>query len=244
MDRHSGVRMLEGEVAKLLKMEDKLHARVVGKTKPFGRSRTPFDGAGRVFPIPIGPWGPSFFSGPRVWENRTGPGVGGVPFRRRARAGSVGYVGIHGKTRGGPPDRRAAGVRGVRRGGQLTEAVRRRPYAVLLAWTKLKRPMGTSLIFCLQILDDGRLTDGQGRTVDFKNTVVIMTSNIGSQWLTEAKTDRKPAPGDGGPAGPFPAGIFKPHRRNPDFFACRKKTLKKWWTSSWPWFKSGWPTEN
>ena len=81
---------------------------------------------------------------------------------------------------GAPP-----GYVGYEEGGQLTEAVRRRPYAVIL-FDEIEKAHPDVFNILLQILDDGRLTDGKGRTVDFKNTVIIMTSNIGSQWISEA----------------------------------------------------------
>src|SRR5213076_3515403 len=80
---------------------------------------------------------------------------------------------------GAPP-----GYVGYEEGGQLTEAVRRRPYCVLL-FDEVEKAHADVFNILLQLLDDGRLTDAQGRTVDFKNTIVIMTSNLGSQWITE-----------------------------------------------------------
>jgi ATP-dependent Clp protease ATP-binding subunit ClpB len=86
---------------------------------------------------------------------------------------------------GAPP-----GYVGYEEGGQLTEAVRRRPYSVLLL-DEIEKAHPDVFNVLLQILDDGRLTDGQGRTVDFKNTVIIMTSNVGSQWLLETKNEEE-----------------------------------------------------
>jgi ATP-dependent Clp protease ATP-binding subunit ClpB len=80
---------------------------------------------------------------------------------------------------GSPP-----GYVGYEEGGQLTEAVRRRPYSVVL-FDEIEKAAPEVFDILLQVLDDGRLTDGQGRTVDFKNTVIIMTSNVGSRWLQE-----------------------------------------------------------
>ena len=106
---------------------------------------------------------------------------------------------------GAPP-----GYVGYEEGGQLTEAVRRRPYSVVL-FDEIEKAHPEVFNVLLQILDDGRLTDGQGRTVDFKNTIVIMTSNIGSQYIVEV--DGRSA--DAGarswrPCGPLQAGVPEP----------------------------------
>ena len=115
---------------------------------------------------------------------------------------------------GAPP-----GYVGYDEAGQLTEAVRRRPYAVVL-FDEIEKAHPEVLNVLLQLLDDGRLTDGKGRTVDFRNTVVIMTSNLGSQFIAErtsrggaARRGRAPA-GDRGAAGALPPGVPQPHRRD------------------------------
>ncbi len=115
---------------------------------------------------------------------------------------------------GAPP-----GYVGYDEAGQLTEAVRRRPYAVVL-FDEIEKAHPEVLNVLLQLLDDGRLTDGRGRTVDFKNTVVIMTSNLGSQYLAErALRDGTVDEGDAargarGHAPAFPARVHQPHRRD------------------------------
>ena len=116
---------------------------------------------------------------------------------------------------GAPP-----GYVGYEEAGQLTEAVRRRPYAVVL-FDEIEKAHPEVLNVLLQLLDDGRLTDGKGRTVDFKNTVVIMTSNVGSHYIAEQRRARQrhhrrghAARGDGRPAGALPAGVPQPDRRD------------------------------
>ena len=100
---------------------------------------------------------------------------------------------------GAPP-----GYVGYEEGGQLTEAVRRRPYSVVL-FDEIEKAHPDVFNVLLQVLDDGRLTDGQGRTVDFKNTIVIMTSNIGSQYITEEESpEARRSTGDGRVARAFP----------------------------------------
>ena len=110
---------------------------------------------------------------------------------------------------GAPP-----GYVGYEEGGQLTEAVRRRPYAVVL-FDEIEKAHPDVFNVLLQVLDDGRLTDGQGRTVDFKNTVVIMTSNLGSQYIAEQSTAEggRSRKGRGGGHGSAPAH-FRPEFLN------------------------------
>ena len=113
---------------------------------------------------------------------------------------------------GAPP-----GYVGYEEGGVLTEAVRRRPYQVIL-FDEVEKAHSDVFNILLQVLDDGRLTDGQGRTVDFTNTIIILTSNLGSQYPDRPR--RRPegrggrAAGDGGGPRPFPAGIPQPARRD------------------------------
>ena len=121
---------------------------------------------------------------------------------------------------GAPP-----GYVGYEEGGQLSEAVRRRPYSVVL-FDEIEKAHHDVFNVLLQVLDDGRLTDGQGRTVDFKNTIVIMTSNIGSpiiqEYLQQRKTDAEGPCGDGtagadGIANAFPARVPESRRRHHHF---------------------------
>ena len=113
---------------------------------------------------------------------------------------------------GAPP-----GYVGYEEGGVLTEAVRRRPYQVVL-FDEVEKAHGDVFNVLLQVLDDGRLTDGQGRTVDFTNTIIILTSNLGSQYLAVTRRGRAGregrAAGDGGRPRPFPARVPQPARRD------------------------------
>ncbi len=115
---------------------------------------------------------------------------------------------------GAPP-----GYVGYEEGGQLTEAVRRKPYSVVL-FDEIEKAHPDVFNTLLQILDDGRLTDAQGRTVNFRNTVMIMTSNIGSLYLLDGLTDTRRDPrgraraGDGRAARALPAGVPQPRRRH------------------------------
>ena len=113
---------------------------------------------------------------------------------------------------GAPP-----GYVGYDEGGQLTEAVRRRPYAVILL-DEVEKAHPDVFNVLLQVLDDGRLTDGQGRTVDFRNTVIIMTSNLGSdviqQFAGEGNYAEDEVGGHGSGAAELPAGVHQPHRRH------------------------------
>ena len=113
---------------------------------------------------------------------------------------------------GAPP-----GYVGYDEGGALTEAVRRRPYQVVL-FDEIEKAHPDVFNVLLQVLDDGRLTDGQGRTVDFRNTLIIMTSNLGSEYLVSLGEDQDvdvgAQPGDERGAGAFPAGVPEPARRN------------------------------
>ena len=133
---------------------------------------------------------------------------------------------------GAPP-----GYVGYEEGGVLTEAVRRRPYQVIL-FDEVEKAHEDVFNVLLQVLDDGRLTDGQGRTVDFRNTMIILTSNLGSEFLaTEARgepTAMVQRPGDGGGAGAFPARVPEPAGRDHSVpAAARGRTWTRSWTSSW-----------
>ena len=113
---------------------------------------------------------------------------------------------------GAPP-----GYVGYEEGGALTEAVRRRPYQVVL-FDEIEKAHPDVFNVLLQVLDDGRLTDGQGRTVDFRNTLIIMTSNLGSEYLVNLRRGpgcrQRARRGDGRGAGVVPAGVPEPRRRD------------------------------
>ncbi|MEJ2093026.1 MAG: ATP-dependent chaperone ClpB [Syntrophobacterales bacterium] len=179
-------RLLEGEKQKLLHMEERLHDRVVGQDEAIAAVSNAVRRARSGLQDPNRPLGSFIFLGPT--------GVGKTELARAlaeflfddehamVRLDMSEYMEKHTVSRlvGAPP-----GYVGYEEGGQLTEAVRRRPYSVVL-FDEIEKAHPEVFNALLQILDDGRLTDGQGRTVDFKNTIVIMTSNIGSQYIAEA----------------------------------------------------------
>jgi len=176
-------RLLEGEVQKLLRLEDHLHQRVIGQDEGVKAVADAVIRARSGLKDPNRPIGSFIFLGPT--------GVGKTELARALaeflfddegamiRLDMSEYMEKHTVARliGAPP-----GYVGYDEGGQLTEAVRRRPYAVIL-FDEIEKAHHDVFHVLLQILDDGRLTDGHGRTVDFKNTVVIMTSNIGSHLI-------------------------------------------------------------
>ena len=182
-------RMLEGEVEKLLKMEERLRRRVVGQKEAITAVSDAVRRARAGIQDPNRPIGSFIFLGPT--------GVGKTELARAlaeflfddenamTRIDMSEYQERHTVSRliGAPP-----GYVGYEEGGQLTEAVRRRPYTVIL-FDEIEKAHSEVFNVLLQLLDDGRLTDGHGRTVDFRNTVVIMTSNIGSQHIQEMLTE-------------------------------------------------------
>ncbi len=178
-------RLMEAEIQKLLRMEENLHLRLVGQDEAVTAVSNAIRRARAGLQDPNRPLGSFIFLGPT--------GVGKTELARAlaeflfddehalVRLDMSEYMEKHTVSRlvGAPP-----GYVGYEEGGQLTEAVRRRPYCVLL-FDEIEKAHADVFNVLLQVLDDGRLTDAQGRTVDFKNTVIIMTSNIGSQWITE-----------------------------------------------------------
>ncbi|MBN1849369.1 MAG: ATP-dependent chaperone ClpB [Deltaproteobacteria bacterium] len=178
-------RLMEGEKEKLLKMEDRLGQRVVGQEKGIIAVANAVRRARSGLQDPNRPIGSFIFLGPT--------GVGKTELARALaqflfddeqymiRVDMSEYMEKHSVARliGAPP-----GYVGYDEGGYLTEAVRRHPYSVVL-FDEIEKAHPDVFNALLQILDDGRMTDGKGRTVDFKNTVLIMTSNVGSQWITE-----------------------------------------------------------
>ena len=184
-------RLMEGEMAKLLHMEDRLRQRVIGQEAPV---RVVSDAVRRTragISDPNRPTGSFIFLGPTgVGKTELARALAEFLFddeRAMVRLDMSEFMERHSVARliGAPP-----GYVGYEEGGYLTEAVRRRPYSVVL-FDEIEKAHPDVLNALLQILDDGRLTDGQGRTVDFKNTVIIMTSNLGSQWLQELGPDNK-----------------------------------------------------
>ena len=178
-------KLLEGEVAKLLKMEERLHERVVGQDEAVTVVANAVRRARAGMQDPNRPLGSFLFLGPTgVGKTLLAKALAEFLFddeKAMVRLDMSEYMEKHTVARliGAPP-----GYVGFEEGGQLTEAVRRRPYAVLLL-DEIEKAHPDVFNVLLQILDDGRLTDGHGRTVDFRNVVIIMTSNVGSTFITE-----------------------------------------------------------
>jgi ATP-dependent Clp protease ATP-binding subunit ClpB len=184
-------KMLAGEREKLLAMEDALHARVVGQDEAIvavsnavRRARAGLQDANR-------PMGSFLFLGPTgVGKTELTKALAGFLFdddRAMVRIDMSEYMEKHAVARliGAPP-----GYVGYEEGGALTEAVRRRPYQVVL-FDEVEKAHPDVFNVLLQVLDDGRLTDGQGRTVDFRNTLIVLTSNLGSEVLAALSEEKE-----------------------------------------------------
>ena len=178
-------RMMEGEVQKLIHMEERLHKRVIGQDEAIAAVSNAIRRARAGLQDPNRPLGTFMFLGPTgVGKTELARALAEFMFddeQAMVRIDMSEYQEKHTVSRmiGAPP-----GYVGYEEAGQLTEAVRRRPYAVVL-FDEIEKAHPEVLNVLLQLLDDGRLTDGKGRTVDFKNTVVIMTSNLGSSFIIE-----------------------------------------------------------
>jgi ATP-dependent Clp protease ATP-binding subunit ClpB len=178
-------RMMEGEMQKLLRLEEKLHERVVGQDEAISAIANAVRRSRSGLSDPNKPIGSFLFLGPTgVGKTELAKALAQILFddeKNIVRIDMSEYMEKHSVSRliGAPP-----GYVGFEDGGQLTESVRRRPYSVLL-FDEIEKANSEIFNVMLQIFDDGRLTDGQGRTVDFKNTAIIMTSNIGSQYMLE-----------------------------------------------------------
>ncbi|MEX2047323.1 MAG: AAA family ATPase, partial [Chloroflexota bacterium] len=178
-------KLLEGEVSKLLRMEENLHARVVGQDEAVTAVANAVRRARAGMQDPDRPLGSFLFLGPTgVGKTLLAKALAGFLFdddKAMVRIDMSEYMEKHTVSRlvGAPP-----GYIGFEEGGQLTEAVRRRPYAVLLL-DEIEKAHPDVFNVLLQVLDDGRLTDGHGRTVSFKNVVIVMTSNVGSTFIAE-----------------------------------------------------------
>jgi len=184
-------KMLEGEVQKLVNMEERLRQRVLGQDAALERVSNAVRRSRAGLSDPRRPIGSFIFLGPT--------GVGKTELARAlaeflfddehsmVRIDMSEYMEKHAVARliGAPP-----GYVGYEEGGQLTEAVRRRPYSVVL-FDEIEKAHSDVFNVLLQVMDDGRLTDGKGRTVDFKNTVIIMTSNLGASYLQNSKPESK-----------------------------------------------------
>ncbi len=179
-------KMLEGETKKLMQMEDRLRERVVGQDEALSAVSNAIRRSRAGLSDPKRPIGSFIFLGPTgVGKTETARALAEFLFDDEAamvRIDMSEYMEKHAVSRlvGAPP-----GYVGYDEGGQLTEAIRRRPYAVVL-FDEIEKAHPDVFNVLLQVLDDGRLTDSQGRTVDFKNTVLIMTSNIGADKLATA----------------------------------------------------------
>ena len=187
-------RLLEGETQKLLQMEQRLSRRVVGQGEAIRAVANAVRRARSGLSDPNRPIGSFLFLGPTgVGKTETARALAEFLFddeRAMIRIDMSEYMERHTVARliGAPP-----GYVGYEEGGQLTEAVRRRPYAVIL-FDEIEKAHGDVFNILLQVLDDGRLTDGQGRTVDFRNVVCIMTSNLGAHIFREYEQPEKVRP--------------------------------------------------
>ena len=182
-------RMMQGEQEKLLHMEERLHERLIGQDRAV---KTVSDAVRRSragISDPNRPTGSFLFLGPTgVGKTELAKSLAEFLFDDETalvRIDMSEYMEKHSVSRlvGAPP-----GYIGYEEGGQLTEAVRRRPYSVILL-DEVEKAHSDVFNILLQVLDDGRLTDGQGRTVDFRNTILVLTSNLGSQFLSDASLD-------------------------------------------------------
>jgi len=185
-------RMLEGEIQKLLRMEERLKVRVVGQDSAIHAVSNAVRRARAGLQDENRPIGSFIFLGPTgVGKTELCRALAGFLFddeQAMVRLDMSEFMEKHSVSRliGAPP-----GYVGYDEGGYLTEAVRRRPYSVVL-FDEIEKAHPDVFNALLQVLEDGRMTDGQGRTVDFKNTVIIMTSNLGSHYIQElAQSDRK-----------------------------------------------------
>jgi ATP-dependent Clp protease ATP-binding subunit ClpB len=186
-------RLMEGEREKLLRLEDELHRRVIGQDAAVTAVADAIRRARAGLSDPNRPVGSFIFLGPTgVGKTETAKALAALLFddeERMVRIDMSEYMEKHAVARliGAPP-----GYVGFEEGGQLTETVRRQPYAVLL-FDEIEKAHPDVFNVLLQLLDDGRLTDAHGRTVDFRNVVVIMTSNVGSPHILESARAGRPA---------------------------------------------------
>jgi ATP-dependent Clp protease ATP-binding subunit ClpB len=182
-------KLMEGEIEKLVHMDRRLHRRVIGQEEAIQAVAAAVRRSRSGLQDPQRPIGSFIFLGPTgVGKTELARALAEFLFddeQSMVRIDMSEYQERHTVARliGAPP-----GYVGYDEGGQLTEAVRRRPYSVVL-FDEIEKAHPEVFNIFLQVLDDGRLTDGQGRTVDFKNTVIIMTSNIGSQYIQDVSDD-------------------------------------------------------
>jgi ATP-dependent Clp protease ATP-binding subunit ClpB len=183
-------RLMEGEIEKLVHMEERLHQRIIGQDEAVKAVSNAIRRARAGLADPNKPLGSFIFLGPTgVGKTELARALASFLFddeQAMVRIDMSEYMERHAVARliGAPP-----GYVGYEEGGQLSEAVRRRPYSVVL-FDEIEKAHPEVFNVLLQVLDDGRLTDGQGRTVDFRNAVIIMTSNLGSSYLLGDGTDQ------------------------------------------------------
>ncbi len=184
-------KVMEGERAKLVETESRLERRVIGQREAIDAVANAVRRARSGLQDPNRPIGSFIFMGPTgVGKTELGKALAEFMFdteNAMIRIDMSEFMEKHSVARliGAPP-----GYVGYEEGGYLTEAVRRQPYSVIL-FDEIEKAHADVFNVLLQILDDGRMTDGHGRTVDFKNTIIIMTSNVGSQWIQEMDASRK-----------------------------------------------------
>ena len=207
-------RLMEGEVEKLIHMEERLHERVIGQDEAVEAVSDALRRSRAGLSDPDRPIGSFLFLGPTgVGKTELARALAEFMFdseQAMVRIDMSEYMEKHAVARliGAPP-----GYVGYEEGGQLTEAVRRRPYSVILL-DEIEKAHPDVFNVLLQIMDDGRLTDGQGRTVDFKNTVLIMTSNVGSPvHRGRGRRGEGAGAGRGGAHADLPARVPQPDRR-------------------------------
>ncbi len=190
VNRWTGIpikKMLQSEMSKLLKMEDEIKKRVIGQTSAINAVSNAVRRSRAGLQDPNRPLGKFIFMGPTgVGKTEVARALSEFLFddeRNMVRIDMSEFQEKHSVARliGSPP-----GYVGYDEGGYLTEAVRRKPYSVVL-FDEIEKAHPDVFNTLLQVLDDGRMTDGQGRTVDFKNTIIIMTSNLGSRYIAEAE---------------------------------------------------------
>ncbi len=184
-------KMLEGEKEKLVHMENRLERRIIGQNEAISAVSNAVRRARSGLQDPNRPIGSFIFMGPTgVGKTELAKALAEFIFdneQAMIRIDMSEYMEKHAVSRliGAPP-----GYVGYEEGGYLTEAVRRQPYSVVL-FDEIEKAHPEVFNALLQILDDGRMTDGHGRTVNFKNTIIIMTSNVGSHWIHELGTSRR-----------------------------------------------------
>ena len=187
---------MEGEREKLLHLEDILHQRVVGQDEAVRLVSEAILRSRAGIADPDKPIGSFLFLGPTgVGKTELAKTLAEALFDSEKQPGADRHVASTWRNSPSPgSSARPPGYVGYEEGGQLTEAVRRKPYSVVL-FDEVEKAHPDVFNILLQVLDDGRITDSQGRTVDFKNTIIILTSNLGSQYLLDgidAQTARSP----------------------------------------------------